>query len=120
MEKMKVLQTEKTRFNIMALGPHGSGKSTFLSSLLQGYAKEVITDCRQNIDSQKEVGEGEALQIVLTGSAELNSENNNAIKVFVYESLGYADFINNDNAIETISNYLVDSHANWRDLDAQV
>jgi septin family protein len=109
---------QKTRFNIMAVGPNGIGKTTFLKALLQGYAKKVNIDGKQNTHLRKQVDEEETLQIVQTGSAELNSENISTIKV--YESLGYGDFINNENAIETISSYLVNAHANWRDLDAQV
>jgi septin family protein len=109
---------QKTRFNIMAIGPNGIGKTTFLKALLQGYASKVNIDGEQNIHLRKQVGEKETLKIVQTGSAELNSENISTIKI--YESLGYGDFINNENAIETISSYLVNAHANWRDLDAQV
>jgi septin family protein len=109
---------QKTRFNIMAIGPNGIGKTTFLKALLQGYANKVNINGEQNIHLRKQVDEEETLQVVQTGSAELNSENISTIKV--YESLGYGDFINNENAIKTIFNYLVDAHANWRDLDAQV
>jgi septin family protein len=109
---------QNTRFNIMAIGPNGIGKTTFLKALLQGYANKVNIDGEQNIHLRKQVDEEEILQVVQTGSAKLNSANISTIKV--YESLGYGDFINNENAIKTISNYLVDAHANWRDLDAQV
>lgn len=108
---------EKTRFNVMACGPQAIGKSTFLASLLQGYESNEV---EPKIDSKLMIDEEDNLQIIQRGSVELNNEDNGKLQVFMYESQGYADFINNDNAIDTICDFLVRSHAKWRDLDVQV
>lgn len=110
----------RVRFNIMTVGQRSMGKSTFLKSMLRDYVSDF--DIEKPPAMQKDTrilsphySEADTVRVVEVGRAEVNS-----VDLVMYDGQGYGDFINNQDAVDTIRNHLIKQHASWRNLDIQV
>ena len=94
------------RFNIMVVGETGSGKTTFLTTLFKKYTKDEIIRAELTSKTIKTV------KIEEIGSFMLCSEALDC-DVHLFDSPGYGDYINNQDAIETVKNHLEEAHTKW-------
>lgn len=112
----------RTRFNVMTVGQRCMGKTTFLDSLLRDYVADDIdafktsrSDDSEAPNSGSQKNESDTLSISEIGRVQLNS-----VDLVMYDSCGYGDFINNQDAVDVIRSHLIRAHADWRSLDVQV
>ena len=112
----------RSRFNVMTVGPCCIGKTMFLESLLKDYVSDDVNNHkspRTNISESPGLewqgDETDKLQVMEVGQARLSS-----VDLVIYDSNGYGDIVNNQEAIDVIRSHLMLAHANWRKLDVQV
>ena len=117
----------KIRFNILTVGQRSTGRATFLRSLLRNYGVDDLRLIRGISSPEKhqyqkavDVFKPDKVQIAEVGRSVIATADNSKLDLVLYDSLGYGDFINNQDAVETIRNYVLEKHANWRGLDMQV
>ena len=139
---VKQVKRDKVRLNVMVVGESGLGKTTFLNCLLGRYDlkhKEVIvSDKTSHLTIEDKTN-----NIEKVGKFELISENGDSLDVFAYDSpgtylhfqlmtlhianifiiflftIGYGDFLSNQECIDKIKSYLLKCHKSWKDLDPQ-
>lgn len=111
----------RLRLNVMTVGQRGTGKATFLKSLVQNYADDNFTITkpvwRSEIPGVDE--RVEKVRVVEVGRTPVTI-GTDLVDLVMYDSLGFGDFINNQDAVASIRNHVVESHAHWRNLDVQV
>lgn len=90
----------------MVVGETGSGKTTFLKTLFKAYCGSNIVRSELCAKTVKTVKIEEIGCFVLDTPA-LDCE------VHLFDSPGYGDYINNQNAIETVKSHLEDAHKSW-------
>ena len=111
----------RSRFNIMTVGPRCIGKTTFLESLLKDYVPDGVVNksSRRNIIETPGLEwpreETNKVHIIGVGRALLSS-----VDLVMYDSYGYGDMVDNQEAVDVIRSHLMLAHANWRKLDVQV
>ena len=117
----------KIRFNILTVGQRSTGRATFLRSLLRNYGVDDLRLIRGVTSPEKhqyqkavDVLKPDKVQIAEVGRSAVATADDNKLDLVFYDSLGYGDFINNEDAVETIRNYILEKHACWRGLDMQV
>lgn len=117
----------KIRFNILTVGQRSTGRATFLRSLLRNYGVDDLRLIRGMTSPEKrqyqkadDVLNPDKVRIAEVGRSVIATVDNNKLDLVLYDSLGYGDFINNQDAVETIRNYVLEKHACWRGLDMQV
>jgi septin family protein len=117
----------KIRFNILTVGQRSTGRATFLRSLLRNYGVDDLRLIRGMTSPEKrqyqkvdDVLKPDKVRIAEVGRSVIATADNNKLDLVLYDSLGYGDFINNQDAVETIRNYVLEKHACWRGLDMQV
>jgi septin family protein len=117
----------KIRFNILTVGQRSTGRATFLRSLLRNYGVDDLRLIRGMTSPEKrqyqkadDVLKPDKVRIAEVGRSVIATANSNKVDLVLYDSLGYGDFINNQDAVETIRNYVLEKHACWRGLDMQV
>lgn len=117
----------KIRFNILTVGQRSTGRATFLRSLLRNYGVDDLRLIRGMTSPEKrqyqkvdDVFKPDKVRITEVGRSVIATADNNKLDLVLYDSLGYGDFINNQDAVETIRNYVLEKHACWRGLDMQV
>lgn len=95
------------RFNIMVVGETGSGKTTFLRTLFKKY-------CTSDIFFKSDLYSMTVKTVTIEeiGSFVLESPAQDC-EVHLFDSPGYGDYINNQNAIEVVKDNLVASHDAW-------
>lgn len=120
MLKIKESRGDKIRFNLMLVGQNGTGKTSFLASLLDGYASHNFNTYSSETPAARLERKKGAVDVTKVGRVEVNTESSNSVSIIIYESHGYGDFINNQHAVSTIRDHLMKTHASWRNLDAQV
>ena len=103
---LKIGKPNTIRFNIMVVGETGSGKTTFLKTLFKAYCNSEIIRNELNSKTIKTVKIEEIGCFILETEA-LDCE------VHLFDSPGYGDYINNQNAIETVRNHLERAHRLW-------
>lgn len=94
------------RLNIMVVGETGSGKTTFLKTLFKVYCGNKIIRaelCSKTIKTVKI----EEIGFFTLETAALDCE------VHLFDSPGYGDYINNQDAIETVKGHLEQAHNAW-------
>ena len=117
----------KIRFNILTVGQRSTGRATFLRSLLRNYGVDDLRLIRGMTSPEKrqyqkvdDVLKPDKVRIAEVGRSVIATADSNKVDLVLYDSLGYGDFINNQDAVETIRNYVLEKHACWRGLDMQV
>jgi septin family protein len=117
----------KIRFNILTVGQRSTGRATFLRSLLRNYGVDDLRLIRGMTSPEKrqyqkadDVLKPDKVRIAEVGRSVIATADSNKLDLVLYDSLGYGDFINNQDAVETIRNYVLEKHACWRGLDMQV
>eukprot|EP01041_Mallomonas_annulata_P009136 gene9136-18926_t len=100
------------RFNIMVVGESGQGKTTFLKALLKRYVKDLVVT--SNIHGDRP---SKTVEISEIGSFIVDTDVGEC-DVCLFDTPGYGDHINNQNAIDLIYNYLDFHHNKWRNIDA--
>lgn len=113
-ETVVVGKGKRFRFNVMVVGESGQGKTTFLKTLLRKYCGETVNvdPAAQNLRSKKTV------EIANIGSFVVKTDVGDC-EIFLYDTPGYGDFINNQNAIDLVGKYLDNGHYLWRNIDGQ-
>eukprot|EP01041_Mallomonas_annulata_P002962 gene2962-5816_t len=98
-------------FNVMVVGETGSGKTTFLRTLVKAdEAKATLTDIP--VDTlKKTISIQEAGNFILESIA-------GDVKFILHDTPGYGDFINNQNTINQIFEDLQSRHESWLSVDA--
>jgi len=104
--KLRLGKPHTIRFNIMVVGETGSGKTTFLKTLFKAYCQNEIIRSELTAKTVKTV------KIEEIGLFTLESEALDC-EVHLFDSPGYGDYINNQNAIETVKNHLSEAHIAW-------
>jgi septin family protein len=111
----------RLRLNVMTVGQRSTGKATFLKSLVQNYADEnfTITKSVRRAEAPGDDNKVEKVRVVEVGRTPVTI-GSDLVDLIMYDSLGFGDFINNQDAVASIRNYVLESHAHWRNLDVQV
>jgi septin family protein len=111
----------RLRLNVMTVGQRSTGKATFLKSLVQNYADEnfTITKPVRRAEAPGDDNKVEKVRVVEVGRTPV-AIGSDLVDLVMYDSLGFGDFINNQDAVASIRNYVLESHAHWRNLDVQV
>jgi len=98
-------------FNIMVVGEAGSGKTTFLKTLVKAEeAKAPLIDLEADL-SKRTVSIQESGNFLLESIA-------GDVKFYLYDTPGYGDFVNNEESISQIYSDLQERHENWLSVDA--
>ena len=113
-DKVRIGKLAPIRFNIMVVGETGSGKSTFLKTLFRKYLSE-----HQIIEAGLNSATIKTVSIERIGKFSLPAENQDC-NIHLFDSPGYGDYINNQNAIETVRNYLEQAHQDWLELNGNM
>ena len=103
---LKLGKPSTIRLNIMVVGETGSGKTTFLKTLFKLYCGNKIIRAELATKTMKTVKIEEVGFFTLETPA-LDCE------VHLFDSPGYGDYINNQNAIETVKRHLEQAHDAW-------
>jgi len=103
---LKLGKPSTIRLNIMVVGETGSGKTTFLKTLFKLYCGNKIIRAELAAKTMKTVKIEEVGFFTLETPA-LDCE------VHLFDSPGYGDYINNQNAIETVKRHLEQAHDAW-------
>jgi septin family protein len=113
--------TGRHRLNVMTVGQRSTGKATFLKSLVQNYTDEnfTITKPVWRAEAPGDDIRVEKVRVVEVGRTPV-AIGTDLVDLVMYDSLGFGDFINNQDAVASIRNYVLESHAHWRNLDVQV
>lgn len=99
------------RFNIMVVGPTGSGKTTFLMTLFKRYVDDVNAIITYNsMDFNNRTTKTVRMERI--GAFKLHSEAVDC-EISLYDSVGFGDSINNDEAINYVRDYLARAHEEW-------
>ena len=111
----------RLRLNIMTVGQRSTGKATFLKSLVQNYTDENFTIVKPTWRAEAPGDDGriDKVRVVEVGRTPV-AIGTGTVDLVMYDSLGFGDFINNQDAVASIRNYVLMSHAHWRNLDVQV
>ncbi|KAJ1402305.1 Septin-type guanine nucleotide-binding (G) domain-containing protein [Ochromonadaceae sp. CCMP2298] len=91
------------RFNTMVVGETGSGKTTFLKTLFKSYGEVVVSEGEKS---------GNTVKIEEIGAFTLETQTIDC-EVHLFDSPGYGDYINNQDAIETVKRHLEGAHRSW-------
>lgn len=94
----------KIRFNIMAVGEIGSGKTAFLKTLFKAYCASDRVRNELYTKAVKTVKIEEFGCFVLVDTE---------YEVHIFDSPGYGDCMNNQYSIEALKNYLENAHKAW-------
>jgi septin family protein len=105
----------------MTVGQRSTGKATFLKSLVQNYADEnfTITKSVRRAEAPGDANQVDKVRVVEVGRTPVTI-GSDLVDLVMYDSLGFGDFINNQDAVASIRNHVLESHAHWRNLDVQV
>jgi septin family protein len=111
----------RLRLNVMTVGQRSTGKATFLKSLVQNYADEnfTITKSVRRAEAPGDANQVDKVRVVEVGRTPVTI-GSDLVDLVMYDSLGFGDFINNQDAVASIRNHVLESHAHWRNLDVQV
>jgi septin family protein len=111
----------RLRLNVMTVGQRSTGKATFLKSLVQNYADEnfTITKSVRRAEAPGDANKVDKVRVVEVGRTPVTI-GSDLVDLVMYDSLGFGDFINNQDAVASIRNHVLESHAHWRNLDVQV
>lgn len=98
-------------FNIVVVGETGSGKTTFLKTLVKAEeAKAPLVNLEADL-TKKTVSIQESGNFLLESIA-------GDVKFYLYDTPGYGDFVNNEESIGQIYADLQQRHENWLSVDA--
>jgi len=109
--KVKVGKLKLFRFNIMVAGESGQGKTTFLKALLRKYVRGINISTLDGKTTK-------TVEISQIGSFIVDTDVGEC-EVFLHDTPGYGDYINNKDAIDLVHGYLDERHRRWRNLDVQ-
>ena len=98
------------RFNIMVAGHEALGKTTFLKLMFRRYKK---LEGAEFVYAKKQ--RSRTLQIGQVGHFTLEGHQN--IEVYLVDTPGYGNELNNQDAIQVIQNYLESKHRKWITMD---
>lgn len=105
---------EVRRFNIMVAGESGLGKTTFLRSILQNiWSEEINLDPKIKIKSASWLfGTTKTVEICELGTF-LKESKHGSIKFTLFDTPGYGDHLNNQDACDILTRDLQARHLKW-------
>lgn len=108
----KYVNKRAIRFNIMVAGHEALGKTTFLKLLFQ---KFKLLEGTQFVFSKKQRHRSKTVEVGEVGHFTLEGHQN--IDVYLVDTPGYGDEMNNGNTIAKIQEYLESKHRKWINMD---